>query len=379
MYFRSLLVFFVLLNAPVSDGVAQTQQIARARLEGSVFDMATGNPLEGAHIFVSRSSIGAVSDTDGAFRFLIPLGANRIVVSRVGHKTQIHDVMVRAPRSYFLNFDLEEEVIERGDLTISDVRDKKWDKRLEKFKTFFIGSTANAREVEILNPEILDLSESEGTLVAGAETPLLIENQALGYRIEHHLHHFVVDGEETWQDGESFFIKMTPANEKQAQKWGKNRLKAYRGSAQHFFNGMMRNRSRQEGFQVFHVEDPGEVGDMSEAERNSIAPLRKPQFAVNPYIYLSEGPSEQDFILDFNDYLQIVYTREREDRAYVQWQKVYHSGEVRSMQHSWIRLQNGPATLDPQGNSLNPYAVAFYGYMSFERLADLLPKEYRPN
>ena len=145
----------------------------------------------------------------------------------------MHDVMVRAPRSYFLNFELEEEVIVLGDLTISDVRDKKWDKRLQKFKTFFIGSTANAREVEILNPEILDLSESDGTLVASAETPLLIENRALGYRIEHHLHHFVVDGEETWQDGESFFIKMTPENEKQARKWEKNRLKAYRGSAQH--------------------------------------------------------------------------------------------------------------------------------------------------
>ena len=72
----------------------------------------------------------------------------------------------------------------------------------------------------------------------------------------------------------------------------------------------------------------------------------------------------------------IVYTHEEEDRRYAEWQRVYHSGQVRDMQYSWLRLQNGATTLDSRGNVLDPYAVAYFGYMSFERLADLLPKEY---
>jgi len=363
----------------VSIKSANAQQVAHARLEGQVIDALTREPLEGVHIFLSQSTIGTVSKPDGRFIFSLPLGAHRIVVSRVGEKTQTHDVMVRAPRSYLINFEMEEEVMLLGDLTISDERDKNWDKRLKRFNQFFIGSTVNAEQVEILNPEVLDLQEEDGVLIASTDEPLLLENRALGYRIEHHLHQFIVDGEETWQDGESFFIELSPANEEEAEDWKKNRLKAYRGSVQHYFESMMRNRTRQEGFQVFHVEDPGEVGDQTQAERNSAAPFRKPQFAVNPYIYLSDGSTEQDFVLEFTDYLHIVYTREEEDRAYAEWQKVYHSGEVRDMQHSWIRLQGENSTLDSQGNVLDPYSIAYYGYMSFERLADLLPKEYRPD
>lgn len=374
----SLIVLVAISFNTISTKTTNAQQIARARLEGRVIDIVSGDPLEGVHVFISRSSIGAVTEPDGSYLFSLPLGAHRIVVSRIGHRSQVHDVMVRAPRSYLLNFDMEEDLIVLGDLTISDERDKNWDKQLERFTTFFLGTSRNSKLVEIQNPEILDFDDQEGMLVATAAEPLLLENRALGYRIEHHLHQFIVDGDETWQDGESFFVELLPANESEAETWDKNRKKAYNGSALHFFSSMMKGRTRNEGFQVYHVEDPGQSGDQSQAERNSAAPFRKPQFAVNPAIYLEDGGSEQDFIFNFTDYLQIVYTREEEDRAYAEWQKVYHSGEVRDMQYSWIRLQADAATLDPQGNVLDPYSIMFFGYMSFERLADLLPKEYLP-
>lgn len=286
--------------------------------------------------------------------------------------------MARAPRSYLLNYEMEEEVMLLGDLTISGVRDKNWDKYLKRFREAFLGMTKSADEVEFLNEEILELSDQDGTLVAAADEPLLLVNHALGYKIEHHLHQFVIDGAETWQDGESFFSELTPSSEKESEKWEKNRLKAYNGSAQHFFQSMLKNRSRQEGFQVYHVKNPGEVGIPSQAERNSAAPFRKPQFAVNPFVFVTPGKSDHDYILDFTDFFMIVYTREEEDRKYAQWQGVFHSGEVRDLQYTWIRLQNGATTIDSQGNNLDPYAIAYYGYMSFERLADLLPKEYRP-
>jgi hypothetical protein len=28
---------------------------------------------------------------------------------------------------------------------------------------------------------------------------------------------------------------------------------------------------------------------------------------------------------------------------------------------------------------LDPYSIMYFGYMSFERMADMLPKEYRPD
>jgi len=373
---RLLFVFLVpfLFSVPETEA----QQIARARLEGTVLDMMSGQPLEGVHVFVSRSEIGSVTNESGRFIFNLPLGAHRLVVSRIGHKTQTHDVMIRAPRAYLLDFDLEEDVMQLGELTVSDEPDPDWPVHLESFTEFFLGATDNAEHVEILNPEILDFAENDGMLFATAAEPLMLINRALGYRVEHHLHQFIVDGDETWQDGESFFIEMTPTTEKEAKDWEKNRKMAFNGSANHFFESLMDNRTRQEGFLVYQTQEPGEVGRSDEYRRNSAAPLMRPQFAVNPTVYLTDGSTDNEKIMGFPGYLHIVYTREEEDRAYAEWQRLYHSGETRDVQHSWISLSGAPATLDAEGNVLDPYSVRYYGYMSFERIADTLPKEYRP-
>ena len=82
--------------------------------------------------------------------------------------------------------------------------------------------------------------------------------------------------------------------------------------------------------------------------------------------------------MSFPKFVLVVYTREREDQQYADWQKVFHSGQARDMQYSWLQLRNGAATLDRQGNILEPYAFSYFGYLSFERLADLMPKEFRP-
>ena len=372
-----ILILCALSGASVIETSAQ--QLARARLEGEVRDAQTGQPLQGVHVFVSRSGIGTTSNSSGRYAFTLPLGAHRLVVSRIGHTTQTHDVMVRAPRAYLLNFDLEENIIELGEISVSGERDPAWDEYLESFVEYFLGATANADDVHILNPEVLDFELKDGVLHASAAKPLLLENRALGYRLEHHLNQFIVDGDETWQDGESFFTEMQPSDAEEANRWRASRVKAFNGSSQHFYQSLIQDRTRQEGFLVYRIDDPGFVGRKSEFERNSAAPLAKPHFALNPVIYLGEGTSDQDRSFEFPGYLQIIYLREEEDRSYARWQRLEHSGETRDMQHSWIRLQDGPTTLDLRGNVLDPYSIVYFGYMSFERIADLLPKEYRPD
>ncbi|MFT5517375.1 MAG: hypothetical protein ACI80V_003518 [Rhodothermales bacterium] len=47
-------------------------------------------------------------------------------------------------------------------------------------------------------------------------------------------------------------------------------------------------------------------------------------------------------------------------------------------QRSWIALTNDSALMDSDGGILDAYGVVYYGHMAFERLADLVPKEYVP-
>ena len=367
-----------LLLAVIPALEANAQQIPRARIEGVVLDAVSGKPLEGAHVFISRSAMGAVTNAEGFFRFTLPIGAHRIVVSIIGHQTQVADILVRSSGVYRSDFKLQEEVLSLGPVTVTALRDLRREKQLERFRNAFIGVTANAKEVIILNPEAIDFEEENGRLTATAIEPLQIENRALGYHLEHHLHEFVTQGESTWQDGESLFEEMVAESESQKAHWQQNRLKAYQGSVAHFFQSVVRNESREEGFQVHLVDDPGTVGEERQSERNFAAPLQKPQFAVNPYNLLKPTETEGVFQMSFPKFVLVVYTREREDQQYADWQKVFHSGQARDMQYSWLQLRNGAATLDRQGNILEPYAFSYFGYLSFERLADLMPKEFRP-
>jgi hypothetical protein len=286
--------------------------------------------------------------------------------------------MIRESRGYSLNFELDEEVLEMEGLTISAVRNRTWDKQLDRFKEAFLGLTENADSTFILNAEILSFKEENGHFTARADAPLQLVNRALGYEIEHHLHHFMIQGDETWQDGESAFTPLKPTSQQELAYWEGNRMKAYLGSSGHFFQSVVNNMSRQEGFQAYLVGDPIHVGNARQSSQNFAAPLQQPEFAVNPYVLLEAGQTYNEHSLIFAKFMLIVFTRERESEQYAQWQKVYHSGEARDLQYSWVTLRDGAATLDSQGNVLDPYAFSFFGYMSFERLADLMPKEYRP-
>ncbi|NQV72354.1 carboxypeptidase-like regulatory domain-containing protein [bacterium] len=375
---RTFLCILTILLPVFQTQVAVGQQIPRARIEGVVLQSGSSVPISDVHIFISRSSIGTTSTSAGTYNLTLPVGAHRIVVSRVGFQTQVHDVMIRESRAYSLNFELDEEVLEMEGLTISAVRNRNWDKQLDRFKEAFLGLTENADSTFILNAEILSFKEENGRFTARADAPLQLVNRALGYEIEHHLHHFMIQGDETWQDGESAFTPLKPTSEQELAYWEGNRMKAYLGSSGHFFQSVVNNMSRQEGFQAYLVGDPINVGNARQSSQNFAAPMQQPEFAVNPYVLLETGQSNNEHSLSFAKFMLIVFTRERESEQYAQWQKVYHSGEARDLQYSWVTLRDGVATLDSQGNVLDPYAFSFFGYMSFERLADLMPKEYRP-
>ncbi len=372
-----LLVCLILVTGAVPN-VSSGQDLAKARIIGTVVDNDTGVALPDVHVFVSKSVIGAVTDSDGRYILTLPLGAHRIVVSMIGYISQTHDFVLRATGQFQLDLQLTEEIVPVGEVTVSAERDKDWDGYLDRFKKQFIGEGGLARQVEIINPEIIDFRENDGIFIAETAEPLFLVNRALGYRIEHHLHQFVQEGDETWQDGESYFEPMEADTVGDSLRWENNREEAFYGSAQHFLLSLIKNQSKDEGFITYAVDDPRPVGESDPYVMNQAAPFRQPHFAVNPYIYVEKSETDNEYVFDFSRYLEIVYTREPEDDDYARWQKIYHSGERRPFQHSWINLRSGPVTVDAGGNVVEPYGVAYFGYMAFERLASLLPKEYRP-
>ena len=69
---------------------------------------------------------------------------------------------------------------------------------------------------------------------------------------------------------------------------------------------------------------------------------------------------------------------ETEDPSYYEWQRRNGITSSEKFQTSWITMERGPTVVDYKGDILDPYGVTFSGYLAFERVADEVPKEFRP-
>lgn len=358
---------------------ATAQDGALARLQGRVTDQDTGIPITGVHVFIAKSTHGSTTDAEGRYVFSVPTGGHRLVVSHVGFTTRLHDVNVREPKRYELDFELSSDPLVLDSLVVIDHENAAWKPVYARFRDGFLGTTPNAQSVDLLNPEVLLFSMTGSGFRAYASAPIILQNNALGYMVEHHLHAFVTDGNRTMQEGESFFTELTPASPEMGRQWAEAREQAFRGSAPHFFLSLVRARTREEGFVTSIVDDPSRASGRRFSQSNSPNPIRAPFFVVNPARYLRQGASPDEKVFSFRKFMHVVYTEEPESPGYADWQGLNHSGTTRDMQYSWMSMEKDHVTLDAHGYALDPDAMTYSGYMAFERLADLLPKEYRPD
>ena len=352
-----------LLLLPAPFTFAQTS----ATITGTVTD-AAGEPLPTVNVFIATSMNGTVTDEQGRYRLTgIPLGALRLYVSMIGFESQAQDLFIREAKTYTYDFQLKEAVYEIGEITVT-ADNKKWKRQLEKFTRLFIGETPNAEQTKIINPEVLDFSAKGGEFRAHASEPLIIENKAMGYRIKYFMTEFIAIPNRTKYDGEPLFEEMTSPDPVQVATWKARRDSAFYGSFRHFMLAMLNDKVDEHGFKAY-----------SRPARQSLSGGAAPtdqRFPLNTAKILKDGDTPGEKILDFEGFVEIVYTPETEDKAYLEWTgQPFRRPSYRT---SMIYLDNGPTLVDLKGDVLDPYGVTFYLYLAFERVADEVPKEYRP-
>ena len=374
---RSALVATLLLAAFLALPVhlSEARQVARVSFTGRVTDAETTVPLMGAHVFIASSMIGTTTDGDGRYELhTVPLGAHRLVVSMLGFENQFLDIMIRNDAPLTFDFRLEPALLEIGEITVEAERDRRWKRRLERFIQEFVGETPNAKETTILNPEVLDFEDERGTFKAVAGEPLIIENRALGYRIQYFLRDFESTPGRVRYDGEGLYTELAASSAEEADRWEANRRASFMGSFRHFMLALIAGRTQAQGFETFSRPSAGGKPGDAFAAASKIANQRYP---LDASTLLKPSEVANEYILNFDGHLEIVYTGEREDPAYLDWSLRPASSNSR-VQTSWTYLDHGPAVVDYKGDTLDPYAVVFMGYWAFERVADDPPREYRP-
>lgn len=384
--FAVLLTAALVLNSLAFDASLHAQPQApsgTATLTGTVVDAETGDPLQDANVFIAVSMRGTATDAEGRFRLEgIPLGAQRLYVSVIGYEPQARNLNLREAKTYSFDFELEPTVLESEGVVVEGERDEKWRERYEKFVRLFIGETPNAEQTEILNPEVLYFDGGIGRLEAHAREPLIIENRALGYRVEYFLKEFVATPNRTRYDGEPLFEELegTPA---QKAEWRERRNEAFYGSFHHLLLAMLEGTTEKQGFKLFSRPSSGRslAGSSPFGNQPRVSNQR---FPIDTDEILKEGETENERTLDFHGLVEVIFLGETESEAYKRWRSQYAGdGMIRTsapkFQTSQFWLERGPATVDYKGDVVDPYGVTLSGYFAFERVADQLPKEYRPH
>ncbi|MGC6432333.1 MAG: carboxypeptidase-like regulatory domain-containing protein [Jejuia sp.] len=374
-------------------------------------------PLEGASVYLNNTTTGAITNTKGEFRLEVDDGQYELIISYLGYKTLSFPLDTETVRDNLV-FYLEEQADQLDEIVIKKtVYDKVWEYNLLSFKEAFLGKSEIAKSCEILNPKTLhfEYNYDTKTFTAFARDKLQIKNEALGYQISYDLTHFEIIGNYLTYLGYAFYQPLKGSKRKQKQ-WQQNRLKAYNGSNLHFYRALLKNEIEEDGFivnqfrrernkqrptdeeiakasaflrrsKISGINNLSKVIDTPKtAVDSAIAIVRKrnlPRFT--DYLYKS-GLNSSEIVtfqkdiptLSFENNISVVYTKEKEELAYVRQGVFSKSRAPVAQTSSIIPLKKFPV-LDKRGILINPLDVSLEGYWSFEKFGDFLPLDYEPD
>jgi len=369
--------------------------------QGSVSDQLSAEPLAFATLYLNNTSIGTITNESGEFNFQIPSGEYEVIVQFVGYQSLNFKINTRNLAQVY-KLQLIKESQELASVKITGTRDQTWYENLKLFKQYFLGTSENAEQCKILNEKILIINDqvSTATLRVYAREPLQILNPNLGYTIQYSLADFSYN----FKEGKLFYagypyFKANDLSNWQRKKVEKNRSKAYRGSWSHFIKSVLNNELQEQGFRVMRLyrvpntERPSDAVIASarkdflnaKIDRNvkdslMTNVLSKARLPKTVNMLDTAALAANDLILEENNQqfivseslLQIVYSKEKEEPAFLTYSKSKKAGP----QISIVNILNGKEKLNPLGDITDPSNMLIEGYMAWEKVGDLMPLNY---
>lgn len=373
MRFRFLLLFAITLLS--SQSYAQSS----FTLKGLVKDASTGEILPFATVFFAETTYGTTTNEEGFYQLEVKSGGTYdLIVKFLGYKTYVAQVTLGETEVAEFDILIEADAKDLGSFVVTANKDRNWRNNMITFRKIFLGESENARECRILNEEVVDFIDDgmKGTLEAFSNEPIIIENKALGYKITYYLEKFVIDFKANLSTyyGYTIFEELKSGSKRKNRRWESSRKKAYEGSATHFFTSLYENKLKEEGFVVQAARDVKGLGR-----------VLNPNDAML-FDSLKVGSSNISKELPFENLLYITFKKEYESEVYQSASRsVFGHTSVSKIvpkkpQQSWISMLEGNEGIEfePSGYIYNPTAYYSAGYWGFEKVAEMLPINYRP-
>lgn len=222
-------------------------------MSGIVVDKDTGEPIPTANVYISQTTIGTFTKHDGTFEFSTNLsGIHTLVISYIGFKTQTKELNFYSTKNHYFEVELILNPVEMDEVEVTASNDE-WQDHFDIFRRNFIGQTGIANDTKIENPWVIGFEEDEdGNLIARTQRPLVIVNNALGYKINIDLIEFrwPQNGDSGYYLYHSSYKEMEPEGRAQRRSWERNRREVFQGSFEHFLESLYDGNLKDNNFEV---------------------------------------------------------------------------------------------------------------------------------
>jgi hypothetical protein len=239
-----------------------------------------------------------------------------------------------------------------------------WEKYGDFFIKNFIGSTPNAAQTVLLNPEVLKFYyyKRSNKLKVLATDAIQVANKALGYNLHYQLDSFVYyyNTDINSYRGYCLYSEMD-GNDSLKKTWTVARSKTYYGSKLHFMRSYYDSTLLDDGWQIDMLE---ENNDQKFAK------------IADPYdtLYYGGLDSTQEIEIWYPRKVSVTYTKKKPEPEYL---KKFGLPKNVGTQISYIDLKDGIA-IKENGYYYDQKDWVNQGYWSWKNLADQLPYDYIP-
>ncbi len=380
-------------------------------ITGSVNDSLRGAPIPATDVFLRGTTKGTVTNGEGRYELRdLPDGNYELVFSILGFVRTTVPVTLGGSTHLAVDAKLVPRMISLTQETVTGSAEQ-WKQLLPVFEKIFLGSTENAGECRIENPEVISLSigSTGDSLQARTDSTLIVDNDALGYRVYVQIDSCIVISRGSRYAIRWFprFQELTPKDRDQEAAWNKRRRECYRYSFPHFLRTAMSHRLRKNDFLVRR----GDVGELllGKGEEVSDDEVRITAFNDSAIVGIDFGASQlrvdrldefgswkasMEFLVHPENLLESVTPNVIRPGPDFRARGGIHSTpanpegmpdrqppqeQMTERYSSIVRVKDRPLLVDRAGNVVRPFSVVLNGYWGTRRLADSLPFDYEPD
>lgn len=358
MTMKSSLHYLILLSLFISPKV-----FGQFTVSGKVVDSASTEPLYGASVFCQNTTTGTTTNKQGEFSLSLKSGGYELIISFTGYQTKEIRITNIENAPIQVSLVKEEKAMEEVVIRSSNEVMDGWDKYGKFFLENFIGSTPNAAQCTLQNPEVVHFyyyKKSEKLKVLATEA-IHISNKALGYDLRYQLDSFMYyyKTQVSSYRGYCFFTEMNGSFSDQ-KAWSENRKKAYHGSKLNFMRSYYDSSLSDDNF---------EIAMLNETNDKKFDPVQNPYDTTYYGVYDSTNEVE----ISYPRKISVTYKKKPEPE-YIQKFKLPKNvgAEI-----SYIDLLDA-IEIKENGFFYDQKDWVNQGYWSWKNLADLLPYDYIP-